>query len=95
MSDTITLDQLKRMITAESLKPETLFSDEQLKELRDAARAEGYAEARAVSLGEKLGPALKEAVLASRETDEGKGDDTLPAELDPARNPFIKTADDY
>jgi hypothetical protein len=79
----ITLDQIKALIKEEGLKPEQLFDDEGLKEIKDKARAEGYAEG-----------SFK---LAWEEDQEKKKEDKdnppSPEEdkyLDPVKNPFIK-----
>ncbi len=75
----ISTEQLRELIRREKIRPDQLFEPEALKELTDAARAAGYAEARLASRPAADSPKPK----PDEDKDEGKY-------LDPARNPYIK-----
>jgi hypothetical protein len=90
--DTVTLEDLRGLLRAENIKPEDIFSEDALKPLRDAARAEGYSEGmfrqgilEAQKKGEWLGTPKPE--------DKQDADKAGEAEkyIDPAQNPLIKT----
>lgn len=87
MNDTIiTKDELKRLIRDEGIRPEDIFTADQLKPTLDAARAAGYADARAADVLDMSRGA------APKKTDDGEAEADDPAKYtDPARNPFIKT----
>ena len=81
--DVVTMEQIKALILFEKLRPEQLFSDAALKDLRDTARAEGYAEGMFAAVVQK-DQAVPEP---KKQAEDDKG---LDPHLDPAKNPLIK-----
>ena len=83
----VTLDEIRDLILTAKLKPEDLFDPDELKPLRDAAKAEGYAEGQ-----------FRAAWLEDAEKKEAEKKKALEGPdnkyLDPAQNPWIPKTDE-
>ncbi len=80
----ITLDQIRDLVKLEKIKPEQIFDEEGLKEIRDKAKAEGYAEGSFKQAWDENREKIKEAA----EKDKSNQEDRY---IDPGQNPMIKT----
>lgn len=76
---TVTADEIRELIKRENIRPEYLFTEEQLKPLLDKARAEGYAQGSFQAAWKESGGMKPEEKPESKEKNY----------LDPEDNPFI------
>lgn len=82
----ISKEMIKQLIKDEKIRPEDLFDCDQLKDIRDAARAEGYSEG--------LWKAGWEKNTEKEEAEKKKTPEGPEKYLDPATNPWIPKAED-